>query len=117
MTTARRRHPDGPASVFLVERYLPAAAAGNLAASVSRAAQLCTLSAVRGPASQVQYLHSAYLPTEDTCFCLFRAATAEAVSALNEEAGFALDRITAAVLLYPISPASDEPRKTRTKST
>jgi hypothetical protein len=57
----------------------------------------------------VQYLHSAYLPAEDTCFCLFRAATAEAVRALNDEASFALDRIAAAVQLYPVTPPPDEP--------
>jgi hypothetical protein len=66
MTTLRPRDPDGPSSVFLVERYLPAAAAGNLAPSVARAARLCALSAESGPASMVQYLHSAYLPAEDT---------------------------------------------------
>ena len=109
MTTPRLRHCDGPSSVFLVERYLPPAAAGSLPASVGRAARLCTLSAEAGPASRVQYLHSAYLPAEDTCFCLFRAATADAVRALNDEAGFALDRITAAVLLYPVYPASPAP--------
>jgi hypothetical protein len=109
MTTLRPRDPDGPSSVFLVERYLPAAAAGNLASSVARAAQLCALSAESGSASKVQYLHSAYLPAEDTCFCLFRAATAEAVRALNDEASFALDRIAAAVQLYPVPPAPDEP--------
>jgi hypothetical protein len=53
----------------------------------------------------VQYLHSAYLPAEDTCFCLFRAATAEAVRALNDAASFALDRIAVAVQLYPVTPA------------
>src|SRR6266567_1581222 len=109
MTTPRRRDPDSPSSVFLVERYLPAAAAGNLASSVARAARLCALSAESGSASRVQYLHSAYLPAEDTCFCLFRAATADAVRALNEEASFALDRIAAAVQLYPVTPAPDEP--------
>jgi hypothetical protein len=109
MTTPRRRDPDSPSSVFLVERYLPAAAAGNLASSVARAAQLCVLSAEAGPASKVQYLHSAYLPAEDTCFCLFRAATAEAVRDLNDEANFALDRIAVAVQLYPVTPAPDEP--------
>ena len=109
MTTPRRRDPDSPSSVFLVERYLPAAAAGNLAASVARAAQLCVLSAGSGSASRVQYLHSVYLPAEDTCFCLFRAATAEAVRALNDEASFALDRIAAAVQLYPVTPPPDEP--------
>ncbi|HUZ56181.1 MAG TPA: nickel-binding protein [Streptosporangiaceae bacterium] len=117
MTTPRLRDPDGPSSVFLVERYLPPAAAENLAGSVSRAAQLCTLSAESAAASTVQYLHSAYLPTEDTCFCLFRAATADAVRALNDEADFALDRITAAVLLYPTSPAPGEPRSGQTDMT
>jgi Protein of unknown function (DUF4242) len=109
MTTPRRRDPDSPSSVFLVERYLPAAAAGNLASSVARAAQLCARSAESGSPSRVQYLHSVYLPAEDTCFCLFRAATAEAVHALNDEACFALDRIAAAVQLYPVTPAPDEP--------
>jgi hypothetical protein len=109
MTTQRSRDPDGPSSVFLVERYLPAAAAGILASSVARAAQLCELSAESGSASRVQYLHSAYLPAEDTCFCLFRAATAEAVRALNDEASFALDRIAVAVQLYPVTPAPDQP--------
>jgi hypothetical protein len=107
--TTPRRDSDSPNVVFLVERYLPAAAAGNLASSVARAAQLCALSAESGFASRVQYLHSVYLPAEDTCFCLFRAATAEAVHALNDEASFALDRIAAAVQLYPVSPAPDEP--------
>jgi hypothetical protein len=109
MTTQRPRDPDGHSSVFLVERYLPAAAAGSLASSVARAAQLCARSAEAGSASKVQYLHSAYLPAEDTCFCLFRAATAEAVRALNDEASFALDRIAAAVQLYPVTPPPDEP--------
>lgn len=109
MTTPRHRYPDSSSSVFLVERYLPAAAAGNLASSVARAAQLCTLSAEPGSTSRVQYLHSVYLPAEDTCFCLFRAATAEAIHALNDEACFALDRISAAVQLYPVTLAPDEP--------
>ena len=109
MTTPRHRDPDDPCSVFLVERYLPATAAGGLPSSVARAAQLCALSAESGSASRVQYLHSAYLPDEDTCFCLFRAATAEAVRALNDEASFALDRISAAVQLYPVTQAPDEP--------
>ena len=111
MTTQRLRDPDGLSPVFLVERYLPPAAAGKLADSVSRTAQLCTLSAESGSADKVQYLHSAYLPADDTCFCLFQAATADAVRALNDEADFGLDRITAAVLLYPTSPAPDEPRE------
>jgi Protein of unknown function (DUF4242) len=107
MTTRRRRDPDASSSVFLVERYLPPAAAGDLAASVGRLAQLCAISAESGAASEVQYLLSAYLPTEDTCFCLFRAAAADIVRALNDKADFALDRITAAVRLYPASQLPD----------
>jgi|ERR1022692_1183299 hypothetical protein len=107
MITRRRRDSDASSSLFLVERYLPPTAAENLAASVARLAKCCAPSARSGVASEVQYLYSAYLPTEDTCFCLFRASTAEAVSALNSEADFALDRITAAVLLYPTSQPPD----------
>jgi hypothetical protein len=109
MTTPRLGVQAGPSSVFLVERYLPAAAAGSLASSVGRAAQLCALSTESGSASKVQYLRSVYLPAEDTCFCLFRAATAETVRALNDEASFALDRIAAVIQLYPVNPAPHQP--------
>jgi hypothetical protein len=63
----------------------------------------------------VAYLQSAYLPTEDTCFCLFRAPSAEAVRAVNRESGFALDRITEAVLVLASGtnphdqPVEDQP--------
>jgi hypothetical protein len=97
MTFARVSGPDPGTSAFLVERYLPPAAVDGLAASVARVARLC---ADHDPAaSGVQYLHSSYLPTEDTCFCLFRAPSAEAVRQINSQADFALDRITCAVLL------------------
>jgi Protein of unknown function (DUF4242) len=114
MITPRLRDPGDSSRVFLVERYLPPAQAGELAASVARVVTLCALSATSASGSPVRYLHSAYLPGEDTCFCLFQAATADAVRALNDEAGFALDRITAAILLYPASSptaASDESRQ------
>jgi uncharacterized protein DUF4242 len=106
MTTRRLSDSAAADSLFLVERYLPATAAGNLAASVARLAQRCASAPKPGAATEVQYLYSAYLPAEDTCFCLFRASTAAAVSALNDETSFALDRITAAVLLHPLSQES-----------
>jgi Protein of unknown function (DUF4242) len=88
---------DPDRNAFLVERYLPAAAANGLAASVARVALLCTDPEDAGLG--VQYLHSAYLPSEDTCFCLFRAASADAVRRVNGEGDFAFDRITDAVVL------------------
>jgi hypothetical protein len=66
-------------------------------------ARLCALSCDPGsaPVGAVEYLSSTYVPLDDTCFCVFRAATAKAVQDLNRAAGFALDRITEAVLLLP----------------
>src|SRR5450631_3082180 len=108
--------------IFLVERYLPPAAAQELAASVARVARLCTDSGRSG--IEVEYLHSVYLPTEDTCFCLFRAPSSDAVRAVNVEADFTLDRITDAAPLLPAdsrtsdlmghpewSPSNVQPRK------
>jgi|GEM_PF-843084 len=91
--------PDLP--VFLVERYIGPSAALELPRSVARLAHLCRTSdeSVTGPVPDVQYLSSAYMPGEDTCFCLFRATDAEAIRVLNDAADFPLDRITPAVLL------------------
>jgi hypothetical protein len=99
--------PDPDTAAFLVERYLGSADASDLPAAVARAARICADSARTGPG--VAYLQSAYLPTEDTCFCLFRAPSAEAVRAVNREAGFALDRITEAVLLTSGVSSHDQP--------
>jgi hypothetical protein len=95
--------PDAASSAFLVERYLSMSAAHGLADSVARVARLCSDSGSSG--NGVEYLQSAYLPDEDTCFCVFRARSADAVRAINIKADFALDRITEAVLLL-----SDESR-------
>ena len=97
MTSPKPAHHDGHARAFLVERYLTPAAAEGLAASTARVAGLCADSDHTDAA--VQYLYSAYLPTEDTCFCLFLAASSDAVRAVNNEADFALDRVTDAALL------------------
>jgi hypothetical protein len=114
MTTGRLAGPERSGSVFLVERYVPPSAVESLAAAIPRAARVGTLRAEPGSALSVQYLLSAYLPTEDTCFCLFRAATADAVRALNHEAELPLDRVTAVVLFYPTSPISDLPERRHT---
>ena len=78
---------------FLVERYLSPAAAIDLATSTAQVARLCA------DRSAVRYLYAAYLPTEDTCFCLFQAPSADAVRAVNSQAHFAFDRLTDAVLM------------------
>jgi hypothetical protein len=89
---------DVPESTFLVERYLPTAASSGLADSVARVVIACAQS--NGSHAQVRYLQSTYLPAEDTCFCLFQADSSDAVRAVNIAGEFALDRITAAVVIF-----------------
>ena len=98
---------DVDRSTFLVERYLPSSAAAGLPAAVARVARLCTEPGDGSEADAgVHYLQSAYLPSEDTCFCLFQGPSSDAVRDVNNRAGFALDRITDAVLmLHGIPPA------------
>jgi hypothetical protein len=88
-----------PLTTFLVERYLPAADAQNLADSVLRLALICADLPEDGPA--VSYLHSVYLPSEDACFCVFAASSSAAVLAVNNAADFRLDRITEGVPMLP----------------
>lgn len=93
----RSPEPDEPAFAFLVERYLPANAAGGLAASVAHVARTCA--GRDGGSTAVRYLQSIYLPAEDTCFCVFQAPSSDAVRAVNEIGRFPIDRITEAVLM------------------
>ena len=97
--------------MFLVERYLSPTAAEQLLASVARTARLCERSVQSQSDTPIEYLHSAYLPSEETCFCLFRASTADAVRSLNAEAGFAFERITPGWLLFPTTRSTQKPRR------
>jgi hypothetical protein len=99
---------EGRGRAFLVERYLSSEAALDLAASTAELSRLCSNATHSNPG--VQYLYSAYLPSEDTCFCLFRAASSDAVRAVNSRAQFALDRVTDAALFVCAAP---EPRPDR----
>jgi len=94
---------------YLVERYVPPTTAGELVVSTARVADMCRDTDADGDG--VAYLYSAYLPTEDTCFCLFGAASAAAVRALNERAGFTFDRITDAHLLLGVHAAAPSSRR------
>ena len=85
------------AAAFLVERYLPVRALDDLTESVAKVARIC---AEQGDGrAAVRYLQSIYVPSEDTCFCVFQAPSTDAVCAVNDAGHFPLDRITEAVLL------------------
>jgi hypothetical protein len=84
--------PTDTSSIFLVERYLPVTDLDELAAAVTRVGSACADSD-----AAVRYLHSTFVPAEDTCFCVFQAPSAQSVRAVNEAARFGLDRIVSAV--------------------
>ena len=95
------QHQPSAPGLYLVERYLATAAAESLPTAVARLAALCD--GTPPGLDRVRYLHSTYLPSEDTCFCLFRASSSDAVRALNDAAGLAVDRVTPAVVLHDTS--------------
>jgi hypothetical protein len=89
---------------YLVERYLPSAHLGDLAAAVERTARLA---GATGPPDGPRYLSSTFLAEEETCFCRFEAPDREAVAALNRRADFPFDRIVEAVDLLPIDGTAE----------
>ena len=84
---------------YLVERYLSPTDSAELESAVLRLTRACQ--ATLDTATPVHYLHSTLVPAEDTCFCLFRAASSDAVRAVNLAAGFGFDRISDARVILP----------------
>ena len=97
--------------MFIVERYLPAMRHGELAAAVDhdqRAAAGMTAAGV-----PVRHLSTIYVPSDESCFSLFDAPSADALRLAQERAGIGFERIVEAVQLPPHGPAwpvSTEPR-------
>jgi hypothetical protein len=89
-----------PDPVYLVERYLAAPGAADLAAAVTRLALACH--ATTGSAAPVRYLHSTFVPADETCFCLFQATSSDAVRAVNVTARFGFDRISDARVIRSV---------------
>jgi hypothetical protein len=88
---------------FLVERYLPVGDVDGLARAVDRVASACSRGSAGG--HDVRYVQSTFVPGDDTCFCVFRAASVEAVRAVNAAGDFPVDRISAAISL-PLESSS-----------
>lgn len=89
--------------MFIVERYLPAARQAELAATVDhdrRAAARMT--AAGAPA---RHLSTIYVPSDESCFSLFDAPSADALRQAQERAGIGFERIVEAVQLPPHNPA------------
>jgi uncharacterized protein DUF4242 len=91
--TVGRMTPARTTNLFLVERYVPATDLDQLAAAVHRVAHRC--GERRRARVEVEYVHSIYIPEEDTCFCVFRAPSTDAVREVNDAEGFVIDRVSA----------------------
>ena len=78
---------------FLVETYTPAAAVlAEIEARARRAA-----SELQQAGTPVRYVHSIFVPGDETCFHLFEALSADAVRDTSERAGLSPQRIVEAV--------------------
>jgi Nickel responsive protein SCO4226-like len=85
--------------MFIVERYLPAVRHGELAAAVDhdqRAAEGMTAAGI-----PVRHLSTIYVPSDESCFSLFDAPSADALREAQERAGIGFERIVEAVQLPP----------------
>lgn len=88
--------------LYLVERILPGATLDAVAAIQRAATEMCR--AVAADGTTVRYLRSTFTPGESRCRCLFEAADAEAVQAVNEVAQLDYSRIVLAVELVLGAP-------------
>jgi hypothetical protein len=82
-------------ALFLAERYISSAKL-ELAQHDAQRARAASSEPVEG-AGAVRYLGSALIPSDETCFALFQAPSAEAVHFLLERADLHYDRIVQAV--------------------
>jgi hypothetical protein len=85
--------------MFVVERYLPAVSPEDLAAAVDRdrrAAEGMTAAGI-----PVRHLSTIYVPSDESCFCLFDAPSADALREAQERSGIGFERIVEAVQLPP----------------
>jgi hypothetical protein len=83
--------------MFIIERYLAAERQAELAAAVDhdrRAAERMTAAGV--PA---RHLSTIYVPSDESCFSLFDAPSADALRQAQERCGIGFERIVEAVQL------------------
>lgn len=82
-------------TIFMVERHLRGISAEQLAGAQGAAIAEAQASTARGTA--VRYVRSLFTPDDGRCCCLFEAATADAVRAVNDAAKLPYARIVPAM--------------------
>ena len=92
--------------MFIVERYLPAGGHRELAAAVDRDRRAAAGMTAAGV--PVRHLSTIYVPSDESCFCLFDAPSADALQEVQERAGIGFERIVEAVQMPPMEAVGDE---------
>ena len=78
-------------ATFMVERYLPGAGVGQVAAADLLARQLAMHLSPEG--GTVRHLRSLFVPQDEQCFVLFQATSAHVLAETLERLGIAYERI------------------------
>lgn len=81
--------------LFMVERYLVGWSEAEVQALVRRTGELAGVFETAG----VRHVGSVYIPVDETCLCLFEAADAARVSAVNERCALPFGRVVAGELM------------------
>ena len=86
-------------AVYMVERDLPGVTMDQLGAAQKAAIE--TSNNFTADGKDVRYIRTTFVPGEAHCMCLFEAANADLVRAVNEEAQIPFTRIVEALDLTP----------------
>jgi hypothetical protein len=90
-------------ATFLVERYIPRLRAADVDRLGRRLAAATAQLRVEG--REIHWLRSYALPDDETCLCIFIAATRTDVEEANRRAGSTYERILEALEIEPQQPA------------
>jgi hypothetical protein len=83
------------ATTYLVEHYWPGITAETFRSAAERVR--ATARAMARSGAPIRYLHSTMVPTDETAFCVFDAASSELIEQAYTRAGVRFDRIVAAL--------------------
>jgi Nickel responsive protein SCO4226-like len=80
---------------YLLELYLPAGDQGQLADTARRAR--AAAASLNRQGTPIRYLRSILVPEDETCFCLYQAASADQVQQAAVQADLPVQRISEAI--------------------
>ncbi len=82
-------------TLYITERFLPGVTSEQLL-DTARCAK-STTAKMTEEGTAVRYLHSTFIPADETCFCLFDGPSGETVREANERAEVPFERSVEAV--------------------